>query len=259
MKRCLLFALLISSCAFAQTITPPSNATVFANLDDSSSGWGQCTGSCAGGTTASTYYIAQFQTTPSLDGSSTNLHVDGPAWTDALFWNKLGPHNNYKNFQTDFWFMVDKNASQIGQALEFDTFQFNSGTEYMFGTQCDYATGTWDVWNQKQGRWISLSTLPCAKFAPDVWYHITWSFHRTSRKQVSYDSLRVMQYDSTGTVVVADHAYSVNMVELAGPMPSGWSDDMGVQFQTDLNGQAGTTGFPSTVNTWIEKVTLTAW
>jgi hypothetical protein len=63
-----------------------------------------------------------------------------------LWWYKVGPHDAVSNFQDDFWLNVASNTRYV-QALEFDTFQFNSGHEYIFGTQCDYASGTWDVWN----------------------------------------------------------------------------------------------------------------
>jgi hypothetical protein len=34
---------------------------------------------------------------------------------------------------------------------------------------------------------------------------------------------------------------------------------MGVQFQIDLNGQAGVNSNPTTISEYVDKVTLTAW
>ncbi|MGI9103845.1 MAG: hypothetical protein ACR2IF_15505 [Terriglobales bacterium] len=258
--RLLGFALLASCAALAQ-VTPPSTATVFSGIDDNTTNWGNCTGTCAGGATAySTSYMAQFQTTPSKDGDSTKFYVDGPAWTDMLFWNKVGPHDSFSNFQFDFWFMLDSNSTTIGQAIEFDAFQFAKGVEYMFGTQCDYGAGVWDIWNQKSGHWIQTG-IACPKFTPNVWYHATWNFHRSARKQqpmMYYDSLTLVQYDANDNAVY-NVTYTLNTGEPAGPEPSGWSDNMGVQFQLDLNGNSGASGYPSAVTEWIDQVKLTAW
>jgi hypothetical protein len=250
--------LLIGSAAWATT--PPSNATVFPQIDDSTSGWGSCTGGCAGGNSASTFWMQQNQTTPSLDGASTQFYVDGPAWSNVLFWNKMGAHDSLTHFKFDFWVHLDSNSSTIGQAMEFDTFQFVNGREYMFGTQCDYGTGAWEVWNPQAGTWQKTG-VACAKFTPNAWYHITWNFHRSphlNNKNQYYDNFRVVQYDSNNNVV-ANNSYSVNLAYGSGPLPSGWNDNMGVQFQMDLNGQAGVNSNPTTISEYVDKVTLTAW
>jgi hypothetical protein len=250
--------LLMSSVAWATT--PPSNATVFPQIDDSTSGWGSCTGGCAGGASASTYWMAQNQTTPSVDGASTQFYVDGPAWTNVLFFNKLGAHDSFTHFQLDFWVNVDSNSTIIGQALEFDTFQFVNGREYMFGTQCDYAAGSWEVWNPQAGTWRNTG-VACPKFTPNVWYHITWNFHRSGRgnnKNQYYDNFTVVQYDANNNVV-SNKTYSLNLAYGSTALPSGWNDNMGIQFQLDLNGQSGVNGNPTTTSEYVDKVSLTAW
>jgi hypothetical protein len=258
MRFLLLGFLLMSSAAWATT--PPSNATVFPQIDDSTSGWGSCTGGCAGGTAANAFWMAQNQTTPSLDGASTQFHVDGNAWTNVLFWNKLGAHDSFTHFQLDFWVNVDSNSAIIGQALEFDTFQFVNGREYMFGTQCDYATGLWEVWNPQGGTWQNAG-VACSRFTPNVWYHITWNFHRAARganKNQYYDNFRVVQYDANNNVV-SNRSYSLGLAYGSTALPSGWNDNMGIQFQLDLNGQAGVNGNPTTTSEYVDKVSLTAW
>jgi hypothetical protein len=253
--------LLIASAASATT--PPSNATVFPQIDDSTNGWGSCTDpACSGGTaSASVYWMQQNQTAPSLDGASTQFYVDGPAGSNVLFWNKLGAHDSLTHFQSDFWVHLDSNSTIIGQAFEFDTFQFVNGREYMFGTQCDYANGLWEVWNAQSGAWQNTG-VRCPKFTPNVWYHITWNYHRGARlsnsKNQYYDNFKVVQYDANNNVV-ASHSYSLNLVYGSAPLPSGWNDNMGVQFQMDLNSQAGVNSNPTTISEYVDKVTLTAW
>jgi hypothetical protein len=204
--------------------------------------------------------VAQFQTQPSRDGASTKFYVDGPAWTDVLFWNKVGAHDDFTHFQFDFWVQVDTNSTTIGQTLEFDAFQFAKGVEYMFGTQCDYATGVWEIWNQRGGRWMN-SGIACQKFVPNVWYHITWNFHRNTYwwdRNMYYDNLTIERYDANNTLA-ARNTYNLYRAYAPGPMPAGWSDDLGVQFQVDLNGQAGINGNPSTITEYVDQVKLTAW
>lgn len=82
--------------------------------------------------------------------------------------------------------MLLDNASLSAQALEYDTFQFVGGREYMFGSQCNYS-GQWEVWNAGATVWHPTS-VPCQKFTPNVWHHIVWQVHRTSDTQMHYDS-----------------------------------------------------------------------
>src|SRR5690348_4343628 len=117
MKNLVLLCLLLGACvALAQVAPPPPNATVFDKVDDSPTGWGSCS-NCAGGALAGTFWMAQYQTTPSLDGDSTQFYLSGPAWSDVLWWNKVGPHNTYTNFQTDFWVMFSSDAIANSQAF----------------------------------------------------------------------------------------------------------------------------------------------
>lgn len=251
MKIFVALCLALCACtAFAQ-VTPPPNATVFQKLDDSTTGWGSCT-DCAGGNLANTYWMQQDVASPAVDGTSTQLYLSGPAYTDALWWNKLGAHDNFSNFQTDSWVYFDPTTTTNGQAFEFDTFQFAKGREYMFGTQCDYSVGVWDVWNQQSGHWVQTN-IACPKFQTGAWYHITWQFHRTSSRKMSYDYLSIVQYKSDGVTVASSQSYTPNLAYPSGPLPTGWSDDLGVQFQMDTNANGGI------VTEWIDNVRLIAW
>jgi hypothetical protein len=259
MKFSLLGCLLLCSAAWAATSS--GGTTVFSNIDDSTTGWGWCTGGgCAGGASASSYFMAQNQTSPAKDGASTEFYVDGTAWTNVLFWNKLGAHNALTHFQFDFWSQFDANSTAIGQAFEFDTFQFVNGREFMFGTQCDYAAGVWEVWNAGAGAW-QQTAVACPKFTPGVWYHITWNVHRSSGKgnqNMYYDGFTVVQYDANNNVA-ANHTYTLNLVYPSTTLPAGWNDNLGVQFQIDLNGQSGLNANPSSTREWVDRVSLTAW
>ena len=127
--------------------TPPSTALVFTQIEQMS-GWESCgTAACAGGSGKSAYWMAQNQTSPSLDGRSMELYNAG-VWANALWWKHLGANNNVSNFLWDFYVQLDSASTSQAQALEFDVFQFIGGFNYMIGSQCDYGNGVWDVWDE---------------------------------------------------------------------------------------------------------------
>jgi hypothetical protein len=271
-------ALALLLCCAAAAQTPPRNAKVYSNIEQSSN-WKLCTGACAGGTDPISVNILLNQRSPSRDGNSTGLYVQGNAWTDALFIRELGAYNTAQNFQSDFYFYQSSSASKIGQAFEFDTFQFLNNVqgapgpvEFMWGTQCDYSQngGVWNIWDQDLGQWIPMYNMPCvnpyrAQFRTGVWYRVIWTLHRVppgtnlTYGGMSFDSVRIIEYGGYRGRVSSDHTYQVNSVRRAGPLPSGWSDQLGVQFQIDLNGNANTSGYPNAITEWVDKVNLSAW
>jgi hypothetical protein len=236
--------LLGSNSLFADTGT-------FSNIDDVTAtdnggfGWGICS-SCAGGQVTSTYWMAQNQTTPSRDGASTELFMSGQGYSNVLYYNKLGAYDTASHFTWDFWVQVDS-TSYHAQTFEFDTFQFLNGRRYMFGTQCNYSNGQWQIWNEGSHYWLN-SGIACQKFTPGKWYHITWKFHRGTGTNTNmyYDSLMIQQQGQWGMTRY------LNIAEPSGPLPTGWGDNLGVQFQLDLGPSGGE------LHEWIDQVTLTA-
>jgi hypothetical protein len=278
MKRLLPgLALLVCCAAWAQT-TPPSNAKVYNNIEQSSN-WKLCAGPCAGGAQPISYSVMLNQSSPSRDGNSTGLYVKGNAWTDMLFIRELGAYNTAANFQSDFFFYLSSSANKIGQALEFDTFQFINNVagapgpvEFMWGTQCDYSQngGVWDIWDQDLNAWVPMYNMPCvnpnrSKFRTGVWYRVIWTLHRVPPGRnltyggMSFDSVRIIEYAGNRESTSSDYTYQVNSVQRAGPLPAGWSDQLGVQFQIDLNGQANTSNNPDSITEWVDMVKLSAW
>jgi len=230
---------LVLTCVCSCLVQAQTQPKTFTSIEDSNSGWGSCS-DCAGGQNlAGVYWMAPFQTSPSRTGNSTQFHVSASnPFSNVLFWRKLGPQDWATHLTWDFWIYLDK-ASQSAQSLEYDAFQFAKGMEYMFGTQCVYASGRWDVWNQKAGKWVQTS-LACNRFSPNAWHHIVWQVHRTSDNQMHYDS-----------VTLDGVKHVLNVAQPAGPMPPGWTDNLGVQWQMD------TAGAPLTLNEWVDHVKLT--
>lgn len=252
----LILCLMLAACsaAWGQTST-------YSNLDDSAIldpgggtyGWGWCT-TCAGGMNEDqvTLWTAANQTRPSLDGGSREFYISGPAYGDGLWWYKVGPNDSATAFVFDFWANFG-GGTKGAQALEFDVFQFVAGTRYMFGTQCDYHLGVWDVWDQAArngaGAWVP-TPFACPQFKPNTWYHIALAFHRSPDALVHYDTIKVDQYGPKG--IVSTYSYNVNLTEGSGPMPAGWAENLGVQFQMDI----GPTG--TTMTEYVDRVTLSA-
>ena len=168
-KLVLVAACLVASAAMAQSLggglpTPPPGALVF-NQIEQLPGWGSCNSpSCAGGSGLGIYWMAQNQSQPSLSGASTEIFNSGVN-ANALWWMKLGPQDGISNLLWDFWVQLDNNASQAAQALEYDSFQFIGGHNYMIGSQCDVAAGVWDIWDELHGHWIHTA-IPCHGFTP---------------------------------------------------------------------------------------------
>ena len=233
--------------------------TTYSNIDASTAvdnggpgavGWGSCV-DCAGGGSTASIASSPFQTRPSVDGASRDFYLSGAAYTNALWWYKVGPNTSATHFTFDFW-VYPNSGTQSAQAMEFDAFQFTGGREYMFGTQCNYAAGVWDIWNMGTNSWIHTK-LACTSLKVNTWYHIIWTFHRTTTdNQEHYDSLTMVQYNSNGSVA-SIKTYNLNVAYPSGPMPAGWTNNMGVQFQMDI-GPKG-----AAMQEWVDRVTLTAW
>ncbi len=183
--------------------------------------------------------MAANQSSPSLSGGSFELHNSG-AWNNALWWNKFGAQDDATNFLWDFYFQVDDASTTAAQALEFDLFQFHDGYNYMMGSQCDYAVGAWEVWDEATGTWVQTS-VACPKFSPGVWHHVQWYTQRVPD---------TAQY-TFATLAVDGTAYSINQTYSARNV--GWSKNVGVQFQLDVN--ASSQGYRE----WIDQATLTVW
>jgi hypothetical protein len=218
----------------------PSSAKVFSAIDEMTSGWSSCdTAACAGGAGGGAMWQAFNQTTPSLDGRSMEIYHDGK-WSDALWYRKMGANDAVTNFLWDFYVQLDSASINNAQALEYDAFQFVGGYNYMIGTECNYAAGVWDTWNEVTQKWLH-TTVPCKKFAPGTWHHIQW-YMTTNHTSHTY---------TYKTLVVDGVAYTLNQTQPAKNL--GWADNLGAQWQLDVNATGG--GY----HEWVDKATLSVW
>jgi len=220
--------------------TPPAGARVYNNIEQNTSNWSNChDAGCAGGTGAGTYWQAFNQGSPSLDGNSMELFQDG-SWSNALWYHKVGADDAATNFLWDFYVQLDSASVNAAQALEYDAFQFVGGYNYMIGTECNYAAGVWDTWNEAGGNWIHTS-VPCKKFTAGTWHHIQW-YMTTNHSNHTY---------TYKTLVVDGVVYNLNQTQPAKYLA--WGDNVGVQWQLDVN--ASGAGF----HEWVDKASLSIW
>ena len=219
--------------------TPPPNAIVFDKIEQNGN-WGSCNSSdCAGGSGQGTYWMAQNQTTPALSGSSAEFFNSG-AWANALWWQKLGPNSNMHNLLWDFYFYLDSNANASAQALEFDSFQFINGYNYMMGTECVYPSQIWDTWDEASSHWIH-SSIACPHFAPNTWHHMQL-YTTTDANKLQYTYVAMVIDGVPIPMNITGNAKNLN-----------WGNNIGVQWQLDLN--ANGNGY----HEWMDNAKLTIW
>jgi hypothetical protein len=218
---------------------PPPGSLVISHIEDRG-GWRSCHDpGCAGGSGRGSYWMAQFQSSPSRDGSSVEFYNSG-VWANALWYNHVGAHNDKRNFLLDFWFRLDDASRSAAQSLEFESFQFTGGWNYMMGSQCSFGSGWWDTWEESTGHWMHTN-VPCTRFTTNTWHHVQW-YITTDHSSHTY---------TYHTLVVDGHSYPINTTRHAKDL--NWGDNSGAQWQLDVN--ATGQGY----HMWVDQATLTMW
>lgn len=166
-----LFALSVTSVrSYAQTVKSQIQKMA---------GWQSCV-ACAGANAAGPGASISTATSgsPTLSGTSRVFNISSShPYADALWWKQVGAVNSATNLRYDLDFYVT--APQNAQALEFDTNQANGHMRFIFGSECNIASGHWDVWGNTAGNWLSTG-IPCARPAAFKWHHLTWEYKRTA-------------------------------------------------------------------------------
>ena len=220
--------------------TPPANAQVMTEMQNDTGTWDICS-SCAHGTNTAgtgTYWMAPFQSKPSLSGSSLEMYADGPQWSNVLFRDTILGTSSNTHFLWDFWIYHDPADEPHFWASEFDLWEVLGGKEFMMGSQCDFGDGYWATWDSQGTAWV-LNGIPCPHWSPG-WHHIQWYVERISPTQYRFD-----------TLVFDGHAYGFNQTWTYNSTT--WPDMIGIQFQLDQD----PTGTP--LHEWVDNVTLTMW
>jgi hypothetical protein len=178
--------------------------------------------------------------------NALKLSVTGPEWTNFLAWDKVGA-TSATYFQSDFWvYLPSSIASGTYQALEYDIFQFSTPYEFMWGSECVIGE-QWQIWDELHGQWLNTNRTCEMNLAG--WYHVQWWVHRVDG-DASCDGYPCMYYDMLGINGIYTQ---FETKEPAGPIPAGWSNDSGLNFQLDISGKNKS----ATIFEYIQKVNFT--
>jgi hypothetical protein len=233
--------------------TPPAQASRFLNIDvgtwavDNNPDVG---GNCNHGSIAS-FPSGADPNTANLPSGNTGQHfvlASGCQYDDSLFIRKYSSPSGvagYTNFLWDFWFYVPTGTqSSSVQALEFDMFQalpLSDGVhEFMFGSQCNYATNRWQIWlpHGTGLTWVDAGTSPCRTSA-GAWHHATYFLQRvmpTGYQEIPLNFNPGTDRNSSlrfGTLTVDGHTIYLGGVAWSTIPNPPWSPVIGVQHQLD--------------------------
>jgi len=250
-------------------VQPPSNAVTLLNLDDEgalkgAAKWhGPFTGasaSCRGGDlvcaakapvavakpvqfvptpvalpVASDGMVALFQVLPGTEpygnaGYGTTIFYDQPTKV---------------NYVMDMWVML---TSTNIQTLELDLAASLNGQEFMFGTQCDFASGYWDFWDDAPGLSGWRGIIPASQnndlvcnLQPNQWVHLRFNmFHNAT-------SFQFVSLEVDGV----NHA----LTELAPSLTSRKRSGNGTSVQVQLDSNNSATPF----EVYVDNFNITTW
>jgi hypothetical protein len=229
--------IVIAILALAGTLSVPAHAQTVKSKIEQMSGWQSCA-ACAGSGgagPAASVTTSSGVSSPSLDGNSRVFHIaSSHAYADALWWKQLGA-SAATHLVYDVYFYIK--TPQYAQALEFDNNQANGSMRWIFGTECNIASGHWDVWGNKSGNWLSTG-IPCKMPAAYKWHHLTWEFQRVGN-YVKYIALTL-----DGVKHYVNRSY---------PARASGSKELNVAFQMDMRSSH------VAYSTWLDKVSLKYW
>jgi hypothetical protein len=223
---------------------PPSNAVVYSKIEERAvSNWFSCRSlDCSGSNAYASYWVAPYQSSPSLDGSSTQFYVGGNAWADVLWAAKLGGAASAKtHFILDYWLKPNADTLTHAEALEFDVVFAYGGRKWDFSHQLHYSGTHFDTWDGAVNKWVHTS-VPVPKLDPNSWHHIKIYGERVGT-QTHNISLTV---DSNTYQIPTQYAWHYTQT-------CNWANSVSVQVQIDVNGN------PGTVSEYVDTMNLYLW
>ncbi len=258
------------------TPTPPTIATRMANIDkpelfswtvDNSKGvGGQCNDGSLG--TFDQGSDPNTSNSPDFDGNGQHFILKSQcAYDDSLFYwkNAQSPQVSHTNFLWDFWFYIPATTqTSTVQALEFDLFQavrLSDGVhEFMFGSQCNYASNQWQIWLPNNGglTWVNAGLSPC-QFSTGTWHHAAYFLQRVTtsgyqeiplRFDPATDANSSLRFGTLSIDGVTAYLGALSYSTIPAPA---WSPVIGVQHQLD----SAVSGV--TIEEYLDKDSVTTW
>jgi hypothetical protein len=190
-----------------------------------------------------------------LSNKVGNFHLETatakPAFTEALWTTTgggIGVNATATNFYVGGWMKVNYAAGQ--SRIEFDPYAFDSGWDWMFGTQCNHDNNLIQTANQTSS-WTSTSA-PCAKLYDGNYHHVEMQLHRTLSTDTSCSGAPCAVWDAIG---IDSTWYALNVKMPA--TTSTWTGS-GWQFQIDGSPTAASTSTPATYDLWVDSAQFIA-
>ena len=256
--------------------TPPNLATRMADIDnpafsywtvDNNNGVG---GQCNHGSIGAFDQASDPNTmnSPDFDGKGQHFIVKSQCtYDDSLFYWKdpADPQSDHTNFLWDFWFYIPTTTrSNTVQALEFDFFQavpLSDGVhEFMFGSQCNYASNHYQIWLPDNGRltWVNAGLSPC-QFSTGTWHHLTYFLQRVTTS--GYQEIP-RQFDPTtdnnssvrfGTLSIDGVTYYLGGLSYSTIPHPEWGATIGLQHQLDSSASG------VTIEEFVDEESVATW
>jgi len=206
---------------------------------------------------------------PKSDGNGQHFLVKSKCtYDDSLFFWKdsQNPQPSHTNFLWDFWIYIPT-STQNGyvQALEFDLFQavrMSDGVhEFMFGSQCNYATNQWQFWLPENGdlQWVNSGLSPC-QFSSGQWHHANYFVQRVTATGYQVIPAKFSPSSDTNTdlrfgtlTIDGNTMYMGGLAHSTNPAKPKWSPVLGIQHQLD-SAESGVT-----IDEFVDEESVTSW
>ena len=244
-------------------------------------GWKLCTApstdsssQCGGvGTVTPSAISLKNRQSPSRNNPPTAIAYSMSTTPASSFTDSLVVHNagacdscTYALAEFDVWIV----PSPLKNNYEFDQFLFDRThrQNFMFGKQCDGATGRWQIANQKSA-WqdviVNGQPVSCATglyaLPQGQWVHIQIGDHRNLGDTSCVDKWdnnipSPCQYDDF--IKINGHELHWNQQISATVLSPGWSSQTDYQYQIDTPGTGATPANPVTVTEFIDNSTFRA-
>lgn len=237
---------ILKSVCVVALLSAAATAQFTMNMETNVTAWQQCVlPACDPGGSGIPTSTTIAETGSTWPANSLKLSVSGPAFTNFLAYDKVGA-TTAAYLQSDFWVYVPTAVpSGNYQALEYDIFEYLSPYEFMWGSQCVMGA-KWQIWDALHYQW--LDTILACSLPAGGWHHVQWWVHRVDG-DTSCEGYPCMYYDMLGV----DEVYTqFAMTEPSGPIPAGWSNDSGLNFQLDISGAKN----KSTATEYLKHVNL---
>lgn len=175
------------------------------------------------------------------------------AYTDALWTltsGGIGVDSTATNFARDAWMKASLAAGTTN--IEFDTYSFDDGWDWMWGTQCNGYKKIIQYDNQRNG-WVDTS-VPCATLYDGNWHHIQQTFHRdlAGSNNCASNTAPCEWWD---TITIDGTMYAIGKSLPA--TTSSWQGSGG-QWQLDMDPTTASSGSPATDTLYVDTDVVSA-